>query len=385
MAIIILDERDFISKEFQNHGFGVFDFMENHKVSSMKDFCHLPLSRRAQFLLVDTETVLNYPHLWESFKSTLNTFLGAIFLHEQSNKKAHFWVEEQGMMLTKIVGEYSLPMGQLQWTMMANQLNFLWTVLEEQKSLQRHMYKLSVELDQVLQTAEAEMLRAKKVHELLIPKRNEEIKGISFLNKYAAGEGGGGEFYDLHHAGNKIYQVMISSQSYLISSALIGLLSQHKEKNFNHQEFLKEALQEIQTINSSKKKKSEVDLLVLEIDTSHLGMKIYGWGKAELYSQVNGKLAWPSLQKDEGSSPFEYQLQKGEKIIVLSSGFIFNWKESDIKTDIGSFLKDHQHMDQANLVMELLFQLKNVKETKFLTKDATVVMMEVNRHGIHQI
>ena len=384
--MVLLDERKFLELEFEGQGFGIFDFYDGHQVLDMKGLCELPLNKRAEVLIVDTQTVLSHPELQEKFNVVLNTFLGVIFVHDSGNVKAQEWVETRSSFLPKIIGVCSLPMSSLEWTMLSNKLSFLWTLIEEQKALQKHLVKFSRELDEALQNAETEMLRAKKVHEVLIPKRSDEIRGVSFLNRYAAGDGGGGEFYDLHHAGSKVYQILVSSQSYLISSSLIGLLNLHKQKDFKIEDFLSEARQEIDTINGSKKKKSEVDLVVLELDTSFLTLKAYGWGKAEVYSDLKGKLDL-GLSADYGvkSSALPYQMAKGEKMIVFSPGFLFNWKEGQIKQELYSFLKDHHQKTQSELMMELFMQLSLVKDSDFLTKDATVVMMEVNRHGIHQI
>lgn len=383
--MVLLDERKFLIKQLEDHEFNIFDFYDARETFTLEALCELPLNRRADVLLVDTQTVLDHPELQEKFKVILNTFLGVIFFHEQKNVKAQSWVHDQSAFLTKIIGEYSLPMPQLQWTMLSNQLQFLWNILEEQKGLQKHIVKFSQELDQAIHSAESEMIKAKKIHEVLIPRRSEEIKGVSFLNKYAAGDGGGGEFYDLHHAGNKIYQVLISSQSYLISSSLIGVLNLHKQKEFHPEAFLKDARAEIQAINGAKKKKSEVELVILEMDTSQLTLKLSGWGQAEFYSQLNGKVNLGLKPAPDSTETLTYQLAKGEKMIVFSPGFIFNWREGHINQELYTFLRNHHELNQTDLMMELFLQLSLVKETEFLSKDATIVMMEVNRHGIHQI
>ena len=383
--MVLLDERDFLGKQLMDQGFHIFDFYENHQTYSLATFCELPLNRRADVLLVDTQTVLDHPELQEKFKTIINTFLGVIFFHEQKNVKAQSWVQDQAGFLSKIIGEHSLPMPQLAWTMLSNQLQFLWTMMVEQKNLQKHIVKFSHELDQVLQSAESEMLKAKKIHEVFIPKRSDEIKGVSFLNKYAAGDGGGGEFYDLLQVGNKVYQILISSQSYLISSALIGLVNLHKQKEFRAEAFLQDALAEIQIINGAKKKKSEVEVVIIEMDTSQLALKLYGWGHTEFYSQLKGKVDLGLTASHESLVTEPYYLAKGEKMIVFSPGFIFNWREGHIKQELYSFLKNHHQLTQTDLMMEIFLQLSLVKETNFLSRDATVVMMEVNRHGIHQI
>ncbi len=375
--MLIVDERQFIKAELQNHGFDLFDFFDVMKVVKVKELCEMNLQRRSDLLLVDTETLLNHPELHEQFKIMLNTYLGVIFFHDQKNQKAQDWVQDQAAFLTKIVGEFALPMPQLQWTMLSNQLQFFWGILQEQKQLQKHIAEFSRELDQVLLTAESEMSRAKKIHEILIPKRTEEIKGVHFHNKYATGDGGGGEFYDLYQTQGKVYQILIASQSYLISSALMGVLNSYKKNEFDVQKFLQDCRNEVATINSAKKKNSEVELLVVELDLSHLTLKAYGDSKAEFFSQVQGKVV---LSKDK-----PYQLSKGEKFIVFSPGFISNWKEAQIRQDVHAFTKPRSESQPTELLTEYFYQLRLDKETEFLKKDATVFMMEVNRHGIHEV
>lgn len=164
----------------------------------------------------------------------------------------------------------------------------------------------------------------------------------------------------------------ISSQA--LSS---GLLNQHKQKNFDPKSFLQEAQADIATINGSKKKIAKVDLMVLELDLSQLTLMVWGDNNAELYNQSKGKIEIQSNQA--------IPLERGEKLIVFSSGFLFNWIESKKKQDIYAFIKNHQGLNQHELLTELFFQIRQDGESEFLKKDATVVMMEVNRHGIHQV
>ncbi|HXH76715.1 MAG TPA: hypothetical protein VNJ08_17220 [Bacteriovoracaceae bacterium] len=375
--MVIVDNRDFVKKALEEHELNLFDFHDSIQVYTVEAFSKLPLTRRMDVLLIDTQSVLENPKSFEACKVIINTFQGTYFFHEDSNQPAQKWVYDQASFLTKIVGACSLPMPEMNWTLLANQLQFFWTMLQEHKTLQKHMAEFSQELDQVLQTAQTEMARAKKIHETLIPKRNDEIKGISFLNKYATGDGGGAEFSDLHQTPNKAFQIFVASESYLISSSILGILNDHKTKDFDPVKFLADANADVAAINGSKKKKAHVDLLVLEMDLSHLNLKAHGQHKAEFHSQLNGKL---DLDANK-----EYKLAKGEKFIVFSPGFLFNWKESDHKQDIHSFVKGHQELSLQELMTELFFQIRKDQGNQFLKKDATIVMMEVNRHGMHQV
>lgn len=88
-----------------------------------------------------------------------------IFFYEEGNEGAIKWIEEQTAFLPKIIGAFSLPMPELRWNILSNQLQFFWTMIQEQKQLQKHMSDFSEELNQVLLNAESEMGRAKKIHE----------------------------------------------------------------------------------------------------------------------------------------------------------------------------------------------------------------------------
>lgn len=373
--MMILDERNYLKPELLDKGFNVFDFFDLHEVINLKDFCALPLKRRGDVLLVDTQTLLNHPELQENFKTLMNTFMGVVFFHDHANPKASEWVEIQAAFLTKIVGEYSLPMPSLQWTMLSNQLQFFWTILEEQKKLQRHMIQFSSELDQVLQNAEVEMSKAKRIHEVLVPKRQQEIKGVEFSHRYLGGDGGHGEFYDLISNGQKVFQILVSSQSYLISSSLMGILLTHKQKDFEPHAFVQDALNEAAVVNNSKKKKSEVHIMVLELDLAHLSLKSIGRHKSEVYSQSRGALDLTEPQT----------LTRDEKIIVFSPGFLFNWNEGRHISDLHTFVQGQRHLGSQELLSETFYHMSHDFNQGSLKKDATVVVMEVNRHGIHQV
>jgi hypothetical protein len=375
--MIILDERNYLQKELKTKGFDIFDFFENHQVLDVSAFCRLDLKRRSEFVVVDVETFLSHPELVENFKTVLNTFMGAIFFHDHSNTKALDWIKGEGAVLSKILGAYSLPMDQVNWTILTNQLQFFWNLIEDQKRLQNHLVSFSLELDQVLQSAHEEMNKAKKIHESLVPRRKEEIKGIIFSNKYSAGDGGGGEFYDIIQTPSKVYQILMMSQSYLISSAVMGILSAVRDHNFDPHQFLKLAQGEAENINRSKNKKSEFDLLILELDLVTLQLIPLTDSKAEGFSSVRGGMMFRKGQS--------LQLERGEKVIVFSSGFLFNWRDAHPKKDHIQFTKDHVTLPITGLVSELLFELREGEKGNVLRKDATVVTMEVNRHGIHKV
>jgi len=382
--MMIVEDRDFIRKAFNDHNLHLADFHEAFEVLSVKEFSDLNLKRRAGVLLLDTKSLLSKPELLEKCNLLFNTFSGVMLFHDQDDEVAIKWITGASDHFPKIIGKVSLPLAKFEATLLSNQLAFFWSNLLEQKQLQKHMSEFSQELNQVLQTAEWEMTKAKKIYEVLVPKRSQEIKGVHFYNKYATGGGGGAEFYDVHQEGHRVFQILVASESYLISSSLLGLLNTHKKKEFNPTLFMKDALADIDVINGSKKKKSDVGILLIEMDMNNLQLKTYGKHKAEFCSQLKGRV---TLEPDQ-----IYPLSKDEKFIVFSPGFLFNWKESKNKSDVYSFIKSHRDEKIGEIMTELFYQIRESvdedeteKRSQFLKRDATVVIMEINRHAIHSL
>jgi hypothetical protein len=149
-----------------------------------------------------------------------------------------------------------------------------------------------------------------------------------------------------------------------------------KGNHFNPQTFLENAFTEANVIRSSHNKKADVDLLVLEIDLPHLMMISHSNSDSCFYSPINGSFKLALGEK--------YQLVKGENVIVFSPGFIFNWNELYPEKNLFDELKVNQ-LSTNELITELFFLLKKESDRKFLTKDATILMVEVNRHGIYKV
>jgi hypothetical protein len=375
--MIILDERNYLKDQLNSEGLEFYDFFQNSTVMNLKSFISLAPTKRSDIAFIDLETLLKHKDLIEEFKIVSNTFLGLFFFFNSKNQIEIDWLKNETYTSSKVLGVYSVPLDQFHSILLFNQLQFIGRLLDEQNMLQKQLTQFSQELDEVLRTAQEEMIKAKKIHENFIPKRHEDIKGIVFSNKYLVGEGAGAEFADLVQSQNKIYQILITSQSYLVTSCVMGILSQYKEGNFNPENFINDTLSEISYINKSKNRIVDFDLCVLEIDPASLQLTFLTDSKAECYSQMSGKI--PLVKNNQ------YQLKKTEKVIVFSSGFIFNWSNKLQKNDLVNFLKTEKTTSLNELMSEIFFHLKEGMSEIFVRKDSTVIIMEANRHGIHKI
>ena len=375
--MIIVDERNCLKNELSTLASEPLELFHNLQVMNFKSFTSLSLTKMNEIALIDIQTILKYPDLMDDFRVVMNIFTGVIFFYDGENQKEIEWIKKESVTSSKILGIYTYSLDQMNSLVLINQVKFVWQLLEEQKSLQKQLVHFSFELEEVLQTAQSEMTKAKKIYETFIPKRTQEIKGIVFSNKYLAGDGGGAEFFDLIQTSNKIYQILISSQSYLLTSSVMGILSRYKDEGFNPETFIYDVSEDAKKINSSKKQKFVHDLLVLEIDPISLKLILHTDSEVVFFSQGIGKI---KLNKDA-----PYQLQKGEKIVALSGGFTFNWMNKKVKKDLDSVFKADNVNSIQDLMSELFFQLKEDVSGELPRKDSTLLIMEVNRHGIHKI
>ncbi len=375
--MVIVDGRNLIRQSLEDHGLGFYDFNDDLTVVSVRDFCELPLTKRSDVVLIDAKSLLSNTEKLESCKAVINTFQGAYFFYDSNESTSLSWIKEQASFFPKILGAFSLSMNDEDWILLGNQMQFFWNLTQEQKMLQKHIVHFSLELDQVLQSVESELVKTRRIHKSFIPQRVQEIKGLNFLVKYTSGDHGGAEFCDIIEDDDKVFQILISSESYLISSSLLGILNAHKSKSFDPEDFLRDAWNDVQAINNTKKKKSLVEVLVLEIDLHQLLMKSYGSHKNEIFSTRSGII---NLEHD-GS----YQLSKKERVMVLSSGFLSNWSNLNINQSFQSFVQNHPEIGMQELMTEIFYQIRKESKEMAARRDATLVMMEVNRHGIHKV
>jgi len=372
----IVDDQNLICRNLDQYGFELQEFSDQIENLRFDDFLHLNLKKRLDIVLINGMDLIDRIDVLENVKSILNTFHGAYVFFDKDSENNADKILEKIITFPKILGIYTFPLKTDEWILLCNQFQFFWNLMNDQRNLQNHIVQFSHELDHLITNSQKDLHKIKKVHRAFYPKREQKLKGLNVSSKYIAGDAGGAEFFDLAEENHRVFQFLFHSESYLISSAIMGVLNSHKNGAFNVEQFLSDAWNEINTINSSKKKKSKVEILLIEFDLLNLSFKTYGNSSALAISK---KENFNLIRLDE-----EYYLSKNEKFLILSPGFLSNWREIDLAIDPISFLNKHLvEKDSADLMNELFFHLKSKNYQN--KKDATVVMLEVNRHGIHKI
>lgn len=387
----IIDTQNRIIPAMQEHHLDVEDFFPHMKVSSPQEFLKSPLEGRSEVLLIDVPSMVGH-QVNDQLLAMINTHPAAVlFVPSPAKKEWEDWLTQLLALTDKVVSVHRLPMGATEWSLLRNQLLYFWRQGLDRQRFREQMVRFSQEMDELVRGAQLEMLKAKKIHEGVVPRRTEDLKAVQLTSKYAVGEGAGSEYFDVIRGQNFVHLVFLHTTSYLASSCLMGLLNKYKggPMGLDPQLFLQEAAFEIRGINANKKKPVDVQLMLLRLDQVSLKCEGHAFGAFELFSQEHGFRALPQLSGFDSQkmdeARFSFSLRRGEKVVVFSPGFIFNWNETRPAAERGPFIQANQNLSGSELLMELFFQLKKQSSGDFLAKDATAVMMEVNRHGIQQV
>lgn len=265
------------------------------------------------------------------------------------------------------------------------------TKLKERARMVR-LAQLGEELGDLTEQMDKEISRVKKIHEKLIPVRNEELKGVKIFSKYAAGETSGGEFFDFYQDGNSVFFILSASTSYLMSSTIISRLELLKSvplSNHSIKEMIGGILEDTETLGvSDRGGRNALDLLTIKIDLISMSVEGYRFGGGDIVATGDvPKL--PSAQElsmafiDEAY--FNFGMQHSDKLVFLSSGIRHNTGGRIGESSTADFIKRELAGPPKELLNELFFQLKKDRDSDFLKHDASAIYIEVNRNGIFKV
>lgn len=389
--MLIIDSKQRLYSDLKSGGLEVEDFFSHIQSLGPTDFLKSPLEEHKDVALIDIESFAELT-INDELLARLKTYTGIVaFMPTAASDKAQDVLEKITGITEKVISVQTLPLNSNSRAQVRNILLMFWNQAQERERFKTQMVRFSQEMDELIRSAHQDIHRAKKIHEDVVPKRMEELKGITLYSKYAVGEGAGSEYFDVIRGSHHSHLIFLHTNSYLASSCLMGLLNKFKDtpEGLDTSLFLQEASMEVKALNAHKKKPIKVELLVVRIEHGSFKCDGYSFGSFELFSRKSGFLSKGTAQDltlDEiDSAHFSFQLERGEKVIVFSPGFIFNWDEKQLGSDRERFVEANPQLTCPELLMELFFQLKKQSSGDFLAKDATAVMMEVSRHAIQQV
>lgn len=274
--------------------------------------------------------------------------------------------------------------------LITNQVLYLEDQVKGISILKSQLISLSHELNDIMGGVETQLLRVKKSYELTAPKRLENFKGLGVFSKYAAGENMGGEFFDIFSKENKIFMLMSASSSYLASSSILQYFSELKGQTSiepdAQERIITSIRDEVEHLNRSKKKEIKTQLLTFELDINTMRLVGHKLGEFEVLSSNpdHDFGIGQSLTESLDDSRFEIEVQRGERLLFHSPGFVRNWNACPDKFDVHNLL-NNKELNVLDILDETFFHLKKHSSSGFLQYDASAIILEVQENAILQI
>lgn len=240
----------------------------------------------------------------------------------------------------------------------------------------------------------SELQRVKKLHERFVPIREYSAKGLRVLSKYGAGENSGGDFFDVILSDNELIVLLTSTSSYVASSIVISHFELFKNvKNSTDgklEEFVFNLAKEVKKsgIVAGPDLSPPLEIFIMKMNLKSMKATGFVFGGFELitnkilYSAGNNFPVDKSFKKD---AFFNFQFERGEKILVLSPGVRKNSSGIIDRVEMIDFFKEQFKATPESLLNELMFQLKNICKSQFFKFDASAVYLEVDTNVIIQI
>lgn len=267
--------------------------------------------------------------------------------------------------------------------------------------LKSKLAQLHQDLDQTLRLNDLELMKVKKLHESLVPRRLFRHKGVSVHCKYGPGMGvGGSEYFDLFARGNQILLFLSSTTSYLASHLFLSrfselqlLLQERKSIEINHEfisDFISKLENELLALVKQSEQEIRSEVFLGLIDLKELSFHSYNWGGTELvYDQSH--TAFPPPNNYPVSAAFIDQahscqkLDRDSKLMILSPGLNANWQLGQMGKTPKDFLMGVSTKSSYDILHEMFFEMKKNTKDDSLTYDASLIIIEVGKNVIMQV
>ncbi len=248
-------------------------------------------------------------------------------------------------------------------------------------------------LGKVLEQSLLELQRVKKLHEKVVPMRQEKIKSVTVYSKFAAGFSSGGEFFDIKKSEKELIVMLTSTKSYVASSVILGHFEEF-QKNGNAskegiEDFLENLIDECRSLDLIDRDDYELlQLDIIRVDLRTYEYEGFHFGKGCYYSDGVKKIPSNTLPINENSfeeSYFHGVLRRGQKLIYVSPGAFQNYSEKGQEDKIETVILEQFKNGAREILNEAFFQLKKDNEEDFLKYDASIIYLEVDPNAFIQV
>jgi hypothetical protein len=278
----------------------------------------------------------------------------------------------------------------LNQNILVQQISNLEEFIKSNDQLKSQLISLNMELNEIIGGVEDQLYRVKRAYENNAPRRLEEFQGFRIYSKYAAGDDMGGEFFDLLAKENKIFVMMSATSSYLASSSILQLFTELKAleeiTQDDERDFINKVKEQVESLSESQGKEVRAQLLTCILDLNTLEMQGHVFGNFKVISSdvKNNREFSSSIALDFEQAKFKRKIQRGERIMLCSPGFVMNWIGFNPKFMIEE-LVTNKKIKVLDILDEIYFQLKKDAVDGFLKSDASSIIMEVQDNVMLEI
>lgn len=268
----------------------------------------------------------------------------------------------------------------------------LRSLIESGKLLERSFKekKVRLHLQKMVDYSFNSIEKVKKLHDQVVPLRQEKIKGLKLTSKFAAGEASGGENFDLISNNNKLTLFFSNTNSYMTSSMALSHFDLAKQNGLGRTSFdtfLESLNVELDELELLSDKYEDFQLLLIEIDMTKMLVNGFRFGDFHFVSSRNvspgNQLCFSKDNLEEAQ--FSMSLERGEQAVLVSPGAVKNNLVKALGESVDDFFDKKWDDGARDILTELFFQLKKDRESSFLKHDMTAIFLEVDQNAILQV
>ena len=208
--------------------------------------------------------------------------------------------------------------------------------------------------------------RLKKLHKLIVPKKEINFGSMRTTCRYIAGSDGMSEFWDIGRTEKKQLTLILSTNGSGELGRVLGTVIDF----LGSQKYGEEAMLLFYQI-LEKKLEEDFSLFMMCANSRNNQCSIIARGGGPVL--LNGKL----IDVEKNGEIFKIQLSQGDKLFIVSSGLLDNCKKNFSKQNLFRFLTNKWSEPSYELIHQLFLSAKTNEKGRLNYSDGTCIIVEV--------
>jgi hypothetical protein len=340
-----------------------------------------------KFLLIDIHSLDGVD--LKQFKKVVANYFGIAYFYSDPKRLPENLVDN--ILTDNVLGIFDLSLPQSFNSPMAKSISKFLNA-DTDLITPEDIQELGEEISQILTKVEKEMIRVKKIHSHIMPKRAHHFKNLIIESKFASGEAPGGEFFDVFESSNKTLIFLTSSNSYLTSTLTLSSFNNLKDGDLSLNSLEKALVSieaDLKTLQETKNKKIiKLEVLVGIMNLKSMEFEGFNFGQNAAISSQKKSINTTncSVSKSEfAKAKFHLKLERGESLAITSAGLKKNCQDVLDGQGYLEYICRGFTLHKNDLMNEVFFHLRKNVESEFLAYDATLVNLKVDSNSLVEV